>query len=176
LVDTQLLVATLSHPLGTVTYNADAISADIDDAAGSRIAGGPVTAGASVGPSGFLDTIIVTITAANALAVRTNNSVDGSAVDTGVISTGLAETLNAQSLPANFGVGRGNWTLADLGRVSIQTYKTGTLFTPAAAYNDVWELVPVLTAGNLSWTWKNWSVDAIASIMMIFSFDHSQVV
>jgi hypothetical protein len=171
----QLLFGTLSHPLGTVAYNADGISLEVNDAAGSRIAGGPVTAGASVGPSGFLNALNVSIVVADALVAWADATVDGSADDTGILASALG-VANAQSLPANFGPGRGNWVAADLGRLHVtQAITYGTYATPADFTTNPLPLDIAIAGGDVTMVFKNTALEEIDSFVINLLYLHSQM-
>jgi len=107
------------------------------------------------------------------LAALANNTDNGSAADTGVLVT-AAPAANQHGLPANFGLGRGNWAAADLTGIHVEFL--AAVNTVAGVTNVGGPLVRARTpvaVGNFSVAVKNMSEVALESCTLLVQVEHS---
>jgi hypothetical protein len=114
----------------------------------------------------------VTLLITTPLAAYADATIDGSAADTGVLTTAAA-AADQHGLPSNFGPGRGNWTLQDIARLSVDVRTTEA--APAASQPTVAVLSLTVSSGDLVIVCKNQSTGAPEAITVKLRYDHSMV-
>ena len=131
--------------------------------------------GTVVTPERIDSLVISAITAVSApLGVLTNNTDDGTAVDTGVLATGVP-AANQHGLPANFGLGRGRWSGLEVA-TSLRVEILVAVNTVAAGTNTGGPVVRTKTpivGGNFTVAIKNMSEVVLASGVILVQFEHS---
>jgi len=114
----------------------------------------------------------VTLLITTPLSVWADATVTGAADDTGILTTAAAGT-DEHGLPANFGPGRGNWTLQDIARLTVDVRTTDP--TPAVSQPPVSVVGLTVSTGDLVITCKNQNTVAPAAITVKLRYDHSMV-
>lgn len=153
-------IGIMSSTAGTLTYNADAISVDLqkNGVSASSFAIEQINNLRILGSGSPLGVFV-------ALG-------DGSTGDRGTLVTG-APGANEHGIPANFGPGRGNWTSTELARlrVLISFYQTGSLAN--ASIGQATAQPPTLAGGDISVIIRNISLAACASLTIDLEYRHS---
>lgn len=105
------------------------------------------------------------------LSAFADQTVDGSAVDTGILVTGTP-AANQHGIPTNFGPGRGNWVLADLVRLTIDVlYARPAAFAANLARPAV--AVVTLSGGNVTIVFKNQANQDLSTLGLRLHYNHS---
>lgn len=105
------------------------------------------------------------------LSAFADQTVDGSAVDTGVLVSAVP-AANQHGIPTNFGPGRGNWFLPDLPRLTVEIWYV-RLTTFGANFG--WpEVVAIdLLGGNITIVVKNQANQSLSTLGLRLHYNHS---
>jgi hypothetical protein len=118
------------------------------------------------------DQTVALVIGGGTLAAYANVTVDGSAADTGILTT-AAPAANQHGIPANFGPGRGNWTVQDAQRLLISKLETQIAAPVTGGTVEIIELG--FPSGNLTMVFKNLGPNAIDIVGVRLRYDHSMV-
>lgn len=128
-----------------------------NNAQGQKLYGGPTQ---RFGELAFVDAT---------LAPYANDTIDGSAADTGVLVSGVPGSAD-HGIPANFGPGRGNWTVADFARLRVLV-QPRLAAIPADVVPPV--VMPILVGGNIFIIVKNMSAQTALTLDIWLKYSHS---
>lgn len=142
---------------------------------------GPITVGGRLVrvPSGGLGVQALNLASASTTALAAKTAVGGAvanilpaAADAGAFRTAQDVLANTVNLPSNFGPGNGNWTAALLKRLDVFVTRFDTDATAINIGAPVF-YGSILSAGDVTFLFKNLGLAVIGNMSISFRFRHS---